>query len=143
MHSPIAPSSVWSSEEIFSLAAAVAAALESHQDKTAVNGQKSHQGIFSENRSTRVSEMWVKWSATHQVSEWCGWKIVLGPTVYLYDGANLVEELDNAGNVLARYTQGDEIDEPLSELRAGTTSYYQQDGINSVTSLSSGAGGRD
>ena len=61
-------------------------------------------------------------------------------TNYLYDGPNLIEELDNSGNVLSRYTQGDEIDEPLSEVRAGSTSYYQQDGINSVTSLSSGAG---
>jgi|SRR5437016_1921012 len=122
MHSPIAPSSVWSSEEIFSLAAAVAAALESHQGKTAVNGQKPHQGIFSENRSTRVSEMWAKWSATHQVSEWCGWKIVLGPTNYLYDGWNALEEVDNAGNVLARYTQRREVDEPLS----GTAVWYGQ-----------------
>ena len=63
-----------------------------------------------------------------------------GTANYLYDGKNLIEELDNSGNVLARYTQGDEIDEPLSEVRAGSTSYYQQDGINSVTSLSSGAG---
>src|SRR5437870_2546683 len=139
MHSPIAPSSVWSSEEIFSLAAAVAAALESHQGKTAVNGQKPHQGIFSENRSTRVSEMWAKWSATHQVSEWCGWKIVLGPTNYLYDGMNVLEEVDNSGNVLARYTEGG-MDEPFAELRSGTISYYEQDGIDSVTSLTNSAG---
>jgi RHS repeat-associated protein len=33
-----------------------------------------------------------------------------------------------------------DIDEPLSELRSATTSYYEQDGINSVTSLSTGAG---
>jgi RHS repeat-associated protein len=61
-------------------------------------------------------------------------------TNYLYDGVNLLEELDNAGNVLARYTQGGGFDEPLSEFRAGTTSYYQQDGINSVTSLTNPAG---
>jgi len=140
MHSPIAPSSVWSSEEIFSLAAAVAAALESHQGKTAVNGQKPHQGIFSENRSTRVSEMWAKWSATHQVSEWCGWKIVLGPTNYLYDGPNLLEQVDNSGNVLARYSGGPWIDETLSQLQSAASSYYEQDGLGSVTSLSNAAG---
>jgi RHS repeat-associated protein len=65
-----------------------------------------------------------------------------GTTNYLYDGANLLEEVDNSGNVLARYTQepGTGLDQPLSELRSGTTSYYQQDGLNSVTSLSNSAG---
>ena len=48
-------------------------------------------------------------------------------TNYLYDGANLAEEIDNSGNVLARYTFGQKIDEPLTELRSGTTSYYQAD----------------
>jgi RHS repeat-associated protein len=64
----------------------------------------------------------------------------LGTTNYLYDGSRLSEEVDNGGNVLARYTQSPGIDEPLSELRAGTTSYYQQDGIGSITSLSGSAG---
>src|SRR5262249_15670389 len=61
-------------------------------------------------------------------------------TNYLYDGPNLLVEVDNSGNVLARYSQSGLIDEPLSELRSGTTSYYQQDGINAVTSLSNSAG---
>ncbi|HXJ87330.1 MAG TPA: RHS repeat-associated core domain-containing protein [Candidatus Binatia bacterium] len=60
----------------------------------------------------------------------------LGTTNYLYDGANSLEELDNAGNVLARYAATTGVDEPLSELRASTSSYYQQDGLGSVTSLS-------
>src|SRR5580704_14729191 len=64
----------------------------------------------------------------------------LGTTNYLYDGLNLVEELDGSGNILARYTQGRTIDEPLAELRSGTTSYYEQDGVNSVSSLSNAAG---
>src|SRR5579863_8970456 len=29
----------------------------------------------------------------------------LGTTNYLYDGANSIEDVDNAGNVLAKYTQ--------------------------------------
>ena len=37
----------------------------------------------------------------------------VGTTNYIYDGANLAEESDNSGNVLARYTQGPEIDEPV------------------------------
>ncbi len=65
----------------------------------------------------------------------------LGTTNYLYDGANLLQEIDNSGNVLARYTQGVYVDEPLSELRSGITSYYEEDGLGSVTSLSSSTGG--
>ena len=42
--------------------------------------------------------------------------------------------------MLARYTQPEYIDEPLSELRSGTTSYYQQDALRSITSLSNGTG---
>jgi RHS repeat-associated protein len=61
-------------------------------------------------------------------------------TNYLYDGLNLMEELDASGNVLARYVQGQNFDEPLSELRNGTTNYYQQDALGSVSSLSSEAG---
>ncbi|MGE5052921.1 MAG: RHS repeat-associated core domain-containing protein [Acidobacteriota bacterium] len=64
----------------------------------------------------------------------------LGTTNYVYDGPNLVEELDNGGNVLARYTNQMRVDEPLTELRVGTTSYYLQDGLGSVTSLSNGSG---
>ena len=69
----------------------------------------------------------------------------LGTTNFLYDGQNLLEELDQSGNVLARYTHSehdrDELeDEPLAQLRSGTTSYYEQDGIDSVTSLTNPAG---
>jgi RHS repeat-associated protein len=68
----------------------------------------------------------------------------LGTTNYLYDGmssrANVVEEVDNAGNMLARYTQSRNVDELLSELRSGTTSYYEEDGLGSITSLSTGTG---
>lgn len=68
----------------------------------------------------------------------------LGTTNFLYDGtedgANLIEELDNAGNILARYTHQLDVDTPLSMLRSGTSSYYEQDGLGSVTSLSNSAG---
>lgn len=60
---------------------------------------------------------------------------------YLYDGVNLLEEVDSGGNVLARYTQENHAyDGPLSEFRASTTSYYEQDGIGSVSSLSRSTG---
>src|SRR5271166_59208 len=42
----------------------------------------------------------------------------LGATNYLYDRMGLVEEVDNSGNVLARYTQGKGIDKPLAQLRS-------------------------
>jgi len=63
-----------------------------------------------------------------------------GTTDYLYDGFSLLEEVDQNGNVLARYTQGAAADEPLSELRSSTSSYYEQDGLGSVTSMSNSAG---
>lgn len=49
-------------------------------------------------------------------------------------------DVDQSGNVLARYTAKQNIDEPLAELRSSTTSYYSQDGLGSVTSLTSSAG---
>jgi RHS repeat-associated protein len=64
----------------------------------------------------------------------------LGTTNYLYDGRNSLEELDASGNVLARYNQGPSIDEPISELRGSTTSFYQMDFLGSITSLSNSAG---
>jgi len=63
-----------------------------------------------------------------------------GTTNYLYDGLRAIEDVDGSGNILARYTAGGGIDEPLAELLSTTTSYYQQDGMNSVTSLSSSSG---
>jgi RHS repeat-associated protein len=45
----------------------------------------------------------------------------------------------NSGNILARYTQGPGTDKPLAELRFGATSYYEQDGLGSVSSLSNSA----
>jgi RHS repeat-associated protein len=64
----------------------------------------------------------------------------LGTTNYLYDGANrasVIEEVDGSGNIVARFAQGRGVDEPLSGLVSSTTSYFEQDGLGSVTSLSS------
>src|SRR5579863_3264412 len=51
----------------------------------------------------------------------------LGITNFLYDGISMVEEVDSAGNLLARYTYGQDVDQPFAEVRSGTTSYYQHD----------------
>ena len=61
-------------------------------------------------------------------------------TNYLYDGNSAIADIDQNGNVLARYAETQNIDEPLAELRSGTTSYYEADGLGSITSLTSGAG---
>lgn len=65
----------------------------------------------------------------------------LGTTNYLYDGMNSIEEVDGGGNALAGYMQGPGIDQPLAELRSGTASFYDQDGLGSVTSLSNSTAG--
>jgi RHS repeat-associated protein len=60
-----------------------------------------------------------------------------GTTNYVYDRANAIEEVDSAGNLVARYEQGPGIDQPLGALRSGANAFYEQDGVGSVTSLSS------
>jgi len=63
-----------------------------------------------------------------------------GTSIYAYDGTGIVETVNATGAVVARYTQGPIIDEPLAELQGSTTDYYQADGVGSVTSLSNAAG---
>jgi RHS repeat-associated protein len=63
-----------------------------------------------------------------------------GASVYAYDGSNQIEEVNSSGVAVARYSQGLGIDQPLAELRSGTTDYYEADGLGSVTSLTSTAG---
>jgi hypothetical protein len=60
-------------------------------------------------------------------------------SVYVYDRVNLIEETSASGAAVARYAQGLNIDAPLAMLRSSTTSYYQVDGLGSVTSVSSTA----
>jgi RHS repeat-associated protein len=59
---------------------------------------------------------------------------------YIYDGANLLEELDATGNLVARYTHSTGVDEPLVAVRGADTRFYQVDGLGSVTSLSRDSG---
>jgi YD repeat-containing protein len=58
------------------------------------------------------------------------------PLTYSYD--NLYQLV--SAKLLARYIQSAATDRPMGELRSGTTSYYQQDGLGSVRSLSNSAG---
>jgi RHS repeat-associated protein len=64
----------------------------------------------------------------------------LGTTNYLYDGINLLGEVDSGGNVLSKYTQGPNVDEPFAELRSSSTTYYEPDGLGSITSLTNASG---
>lgn len=61
-------------------------------------------------------------------------------SVYAYDGDNLVEETNATGAMVARYSQTQNIDEPLVMLRSAATSYFHADGLGFVTSLSNAAG---
>jgi len=61
-------------------------------------------------------------------------------SIYAYDGDNIAEETNSTGTAVARYAQGLNIDEPLAMLRSGATSYYQADGLGSLTSLSTTSG---
>jgi RHS repeat-associated protein len=61
-------------------------------------------------------------------------------SIYAYDGDNLVEETNATGAVVARYSQTQNIDEPLAMLRSSATSYYHADGLGSISSLSNAAG---
>jgi len=63
-----------------------------------------------------------------------------GTSIFAYDGDNMVEETNSSGTVVTRYSQGLTIDEPLAMLRSGATSFYNADGLGSITSLSSSAG---
>ena len=64
----------------------------------------------------------------------------LGTSIYAYDGENLIEETNSSGAAVARYSQTQNIDEPLAMLRGGSTSYYHEDALGSVTSLSNATG---
>jgi hypothetical protein len=61
-------------------------------------------------------------------------------SVYAYDGDNLVEETNASGAVVSRYSLGLNIDEPLAMSRSSLTSFYNSDGLGSVTSLANAAG---
>ena len=54
---------------------------------------------------------------------------------YIYDGEDILLEYDETNTLLARYTHGPGIDEPVAMTRGGSTYFYHQDGLGSVTDL--------
>jgi RHS repeat-associated protein len=64
----------------------------------------------------------------------------LATSIYIYDGDDVIEEVNSTGAAVARYARTENIDEPIAMLRNGATSYYQADGLGSTSSLSSATG---
>lgn len=60
--------------------------------------------------------------------------------IFAYDGDNLVQTVSGSGSEVAGFAQGLGLDEPLAMLRGSTTSYYQADGLGSISSLSNSTG---
>ena len=61
-------------------------------------------------------------------------------TRYLYDNEDILLELDGNNNILAQYTHGPGIDEPLIMERDGQSYYYHTDGLGSVVVMTDAAG---
>jgi RHS repeat-associated protein len=61
-------------------------------------------------------------------------------SIFAYDQGNVIEETNASGTAVARYVQTQHIDDPLAMLRSSATSYYETDGLGTVTSLSNAAG---
>jgi RHS repeat-associated protein len=59
---------------------------------------------------------------------------------YLYDESEVLLELDGSNQVVARYTLGNETDEPLIMERAGQTYYYHADALGSIAGMTDGSG---
>jgi len=59
---------------------------------------------------------------------------------YVYDGEDILLEYDGTNVLQARYTHGPGIDEPIAVTKGGSTFFYHQDGLGSVTDLTDGAG---
>jgi RHS repeat-associated protein len=63
-----------------------------------------------------------------------------GTTIYAYDGDDITEELGGGGNLVAHFTQGVTIDEPLALTGSGGTYFYHADGLGSITSMTDTSG---
>jgi RHS repeat-associated protein len=61
-------------------------------------------------------------------------------TKYIYDQEDILLETDDNDNILARYTHGPGIDEPISMERNGSNYYYVADGLGSIVKLVDAAG---
>ncbi len=68
-------------------------------------------------------------------------KVANGQTKrYIYDGEDILLEYDGSNVLQARYTHGPGIDEPIAVTKGGSTFFYHQDGLGTVTDLTDSAG---
>ena len=61
-------------------------------------------------------------------------------TQYIYDNEDILLELDGSNNIVARYTHGSGVDEPLVMEKSGQSFFYHADGLGSITELTDTAG---
>ena len=68
-------------------------------------------------------------------------KVANGQTKrYVYDGEDILLEYDGSNVLQVRYTHGPGIDEPIAVTKGGSTFFYHQDGLGSITDLTDSAG---
>jgi RHS repeat-associated protein len=71
-------------------------------------------------------------------------KEVIGGTMtvtrYVYDNEDILLELDGINNIVARYTHGPGIDEPLVMEKGGQNYFYHADGLGSITEITNQSG---
>ncbi len=61
-------------------------------------------------------------------------------TQYVYDGSAILLEYDGAGSLLARYSHGQRVDQPLAVERGGQSYYYQADHLGSLRKITDAVG---
>ena len=61
-------------------------------------------------------------------------------TRYVYDKEDIISEFNGSNSLVAKYTHGVEIDEPLVMERGGASYFYQRDGLGSVTEMTNTSG---
>jgi RHS repeat-associated protein len=59
---------------------------------------------------------------------------------YIYDNQDILLELNGSNNIVARYTHGPGIDEPLIMERATQSFFYHSDGLGSITEITNASG---
>ncbi len=59
---------------------------------------------------------------------------------FVYDGADVLRELDGSGNTIADYLNGPGIDNKLRQITVGTTSYFLTDHLGTTRALSDASG---
>jgi len=70
-------------------------------------------------------------------------EIIAGGTVvtrYVYDNEDILLELNGSNNIVARYTHGPGIDEPLILEKNNQSFFYHADGLGSITEMTNQSG---